>query len=293
MTLNNRQDQFKKDNYFMKKDILHSIGILLLDLVLVFSCASCSYSAFNFAFNCEFFDDGNHIFERDPNDPAVTRDTITINGTEYNVRYTSSVKSVLTNELFDIYEVVDDTSDPGSTITVRATTGEITSFTNITPYSDIADSSGLSMNELSDEDIKRLAEQALGETVDFSSYNTFSLIRPISTSSTYHLVWQVKKDMLCNNSIDIHINSEGTIKGFRKTDACPENLTTSFISTAERDRLLEEEIKKNMGRDSPDGVTYEIESEILSLYNNSPAILYTVSIHGDGFVQLICLAIHK
>lgn len=271
----------------MKKDTLYSVGMLLLGLILVFSCAGCS----SFAFNCEFVDDGNHFFERDPNDPAATRDTITINETEYKVRYTSTMKSEETNELLDYYEVVDDTF---TSIAVRATTGEVFYFNNITPYPEITDASGLSMNELSDEDIKRLVEQTLGETVDFSSYNTFRLTRPNSSASEYYLVWQVKKDILCNNSVSIYITSEGLIKSFNKTDACPENLTTSFISTAERDRLLEEEIKKNMDRDSLDGVTYEIESEILSLYNNSPAVFYTVSIiDEDGFAYLICLAIHK
>ena len=65
------------------------------------------------------------------------------------------------------------------------------------------------------------------------------------------------------------------------------------MNDTERDRLIEERIKAHPGIDSVEDTVYEIQSEVLTYYNNAPAIIYDVKIVEDGFAQVICLVIYR
>ena len=171
-------------------------------------------------------------------------------------------------------------------IEINSRTNEIVCFSGITPYSKIEN-----IELLSDDELKVAVEQTIGDTVDFSVYNTFTVERYDSELNTYHLVWQLKREMLCNVKLDLYITAEGFIEKYSKTDSCPNSLTRSFVSNSERDTLLENSICEYLNISSIYEIEYEIQSETLSYYKGKSGIIYAVKIISDGFVQLIVLAI--
>lgn len=265
----------------MKKNILRSIVLATICLGLILSCTGCALTVYA----CEVIENGS--LEVSTENIVADSQIIKVGPTTYNVKYDSSVKSILTDEVFDIYGVIDESSELiKSRIKVNSQTGEVYSFSNITPYQDI-----INIGELSDDELKAIVEQMMGDWVDFSVYNTFTVSRPHSSNSMYYLVWQVKQELMCNIKLEIYITFDGAIKSFHKTEACPSSLTKSFVTLNERDGLLETKICEYLGVESLDGIVYEIQSETLSYYNNKSAILYSVKIIDDGFEQLIALVI--
>lgn len=86
----------------------------------------------------------------------------------------------------------------------------------------------------------------------------------------------------------VTVSEDGVIESFSKTDACPDNLSRSFVSESERNKLLEDEICRYLCIKSIDDVDYEIFSETLTLFHNKSSILYGVEITDkDGFAWCI------
>lgn len=210
---------------------------------------------------------------------------LTIGRSAYTLRYASSVRSELTNEVFDLYDVADGSSASGR-VEINSRTGEMTGFANISPYPRID-----GMGEMSDLEIKAAAERMAGDLVDFSRYDTFTVSRPSFPGGLYYLVWQVQRELACNIKVEMYFTSDGAIESYRKTDACPEELTGPIVSDEQRDRLLEKKICEYLDVRSLGGLEYKIESETLTYYRSRPAVIYQVDIIEDGFVQLILLVI--
>lgn len=273
---------FKKGTDNMKNKILRSVFVLALCFGTLLSCISCAGKAYA----CNIINDAS--LEVSAENDNADKQTIKIGDFTYNVIYDSSVRSNLTNDLFDIYGVVDGSSELViSKIRVDAKTGEIYSFSNMTPYQKIDN-----IDEMTDEALKAAVEQLAAELVDFDKYNTFEVVRPQSNGAMYYLVWQVQQELKCNNKVEIYITLDGEIKHFYRTEACPVSLTTSFITQESRNALLEDEICEYLNVRSLDGIEYEIQSETLSYYDGKDAIIYSVKIIEDGFGELISLVIY-
>ncbi len=223
--------------------------------------------------------------------PKIT--SLTIGDTCYSVRFTESKISEFTDKPMDYYQVAEgDNAESGTaSIIVDPETGEIKSFYKIRPYPCIPD-----IRELSDEQIRGAVEGQLKDTVDFSAYNTFSLKRRSQTGNPedtmYTLHWQLKKDLLCNVDLTVTVDKDGFVTVFSKTDACPDSIDSSFLSSAERKQRLEAAICEKMKIASVSQIdSYEIESETLSLYHGKPAIICSVNVIEDGFSTLIVVTV--
>lgn len=259
------------------------IEIILLCALLVCNCTGCGTRVYA----AQVVDDLSFETAVNNRKPDSSEKMITIGQSMYNAKMTASVKSELTNETYDVYETVNSSDELlRGKIKRDSKTGEIKSFYGINPYPKIND-----IEKLSDDELKSTVEQLIGESVDFTEYNVFSVLRPNSSSFTYDLVWQVERDLLCNIKLEIVITEDGVIEGFFKTDACPDDLSQPFVTTRERNGLLESSICDYLGIDSIDKIEYEIESETLSYYQGKSSIIYVVRTVEDGFVQLIVLAI--
>lgn len=267
--------------FMMKQRTLYLIVSLMLSFSLILACAGCAVNAYA----CEIIE--NDMVEVEASTVSAESFVATIGQSTYTLQYDSSVKSELNNEVFDIYDVSDNPSEPtNGWIKINAQTGEIAGFSNISPYPQID-----GMGEMSDDEIKAAVELMAGDLADFSQYNTFTVSRPNSSSSMYYLVWQVQRNLACNIKTEMYFTSDGIIKSFSKTDACPENMTISLLSNEQRDSLLEKKICEYLGVDSISDLDYDVESETLTYYRNEPAVIYQVSIIEDGFTQLILLVI--
>ena len=267
----------------MRNNLWNSIGIILLSAILVLTCTGCSGTK---VYAAEIISNGS--FEKDVENNAVTVDrTITINNSEYDVKWSKSVRSEFTDELYDIYEVIDSLDEfmPGK-IKIDPKTEEIVLFSDINPYPNIEN-----IDDLSDDELKSVVEQLIGDAVDFSQYNVFKVNRPAAFNSEYSLWWQVKRELMCNIGLNIVISKDGAINFFSKTDACPSNLSRSFISEGERDKLLEDEICRYLCVKSLEDIEYEIISETLTYFHNESSIMYTVEIVRGGFSQVVILRV--
>lgn len=212
---------------------------------------------------------------------------LTVGQSTYTLQYDSSVRSELNNEVFDLYDAADESSEPANGwIKINARTGKIAGFSHISPYPRID-----GMEEMSDEEIRAAVERMAGDLADFSQYNTFTVSRPSSSNALYYLAWQVRRDIACNIKTEMYFTSDGVMESFSMTDACPEELTGPFLSDGQRDGLLEKKICEYLEVDSLSGLAYEIQSETLTYYKNKPAVIYQVDVMEDGFVQSILLVI--
>ena len=136
----------------------------------------------------------------------------------------------------------------------------------------------------------------LGNLADFSTYNVFELTPPSADSATkhYRLTWDVKREIVCDIGVTVYITADGLIDYFDKRNNCPDNLTKPFLSTAERNKLLEKRIKTALCLDSMEGVHYDIRSERLGYLNGAPGITYVIKVtHHGGFVNLLLCEIRK
>ena len=135
----------------------------------------------------------------------------------------------------------------------------------------------------------------LGNLADFSTYNVFELKPPSADSVVkhYRLTWDVKREIMCDIGVTVYITADGLIDYFDKRNNCPDNLTKPFLSTAERNKLLEKRIKTTLCYDSMEGVQYDIISEKLGYCNGAPQIVYVLEIRRDGFINLILCVIRK
>lgn len=270
--------------YLYSKMYLYSICLIVLCLLLTFSFAGCALSAYA----CEIVESESvDIFtERMHTDNR----TVHIGVTDFNVRYLSSSKSNLKNGISDIYGIVDgDSVSEISHIRTDSATDAVIGFMNVNPYPAID-----KIDLLSDTELKETVEAMMGDLVDFTQYNVFKLKRPHSSNSYYRLVWQVRRELLCNIFVEVRITSGGLIMSFDKADDCPDDLTRSFVNTSRRDELIRDKIKSHLGVDSIEEVEYDIVSEVLGYYNNVPAVMYTLDVvDADGFAHVILFAIHR
>lgn len=257
-----------------------TICLILSFILIIISCNSCAIKAYA----CEIID--SESFEDTLDVAAVQLQTVTLGQSTFEVSPSVSVKSMLNNEVYSVYTIKSDSNVTSQNIKINATTGEMVGFNGIKPFPKID-----RIEFLSDEDLKKIVERLFNDSVDFSIYNTFKAERPVSSSGKYHLLWQVQKDLLCNTKIEVYITSDGFINNYAKIDACPSDLTTSFITSNERDSLIEARLCEHLGIESTAGISYEILSETLSLYNNENSIIYVIKVIEDGFSQVIVLAI--
>ena len=266
------------------KTYLCYIFSVALCLILIFSFASCALSAYA----CEIVESESvDIFtERMHTDNR----TVHIGVTDFNVRYLSSSKSNLKNGISDIYGIVDgDSVSEIGHIRTDSATDAVIGFMNVNPYPAID-----KIDLLSDTELKETVEAMMGDLVDFTQYNVFKLKRPHSSNSYYRLVWQVRREWLCNIFVEVRITSGGLIMSFDKADDCPDDLTRSFVNASRRDELIRDKIKSHLGVDSIEEVEYDIVSEVLGYYNNVPAVMYTLGVvDADGFAHVILFAIHR
>ena len=265
------------------KNCLQSITLTLLSLLFVLSLSSCTLNIYD----CEVLksESLDFIDEKNYTDNYV----IKIGQSTFNARYISSKKSNLTNETFDIYGIVEESSDIiKKRIRVNSKTGVIVGFSNINPYPNIDN-----IDKLSDAELRETVELMMDGLADFKQYNEFEIKRPHSSNSVYYLKWQVKRDLLCNIKTEIYITTDGSITSFDRTDACPSDLTTSFVNNTKRDELIKKKIKAYWGVDSVKAVTYEVQEEVLTYYDNVPAIIYNVKVVENGFEQTMYLVVCK
>ena len=265
------------------KNCLQSITLTLLSLLFVLSLSSCTLNIYD----CEVLksESLDFIDEKNYTDNYV----IKIGQSTFNARYISSKKSNLTNETFDIYGIVEESSDIiRKRIRVNSKTGVIVGFSNINPYPNIDN-----IDKLSDDELRETVELMMDGLADFKQYNEFEIKRPHSSNSVYYLKWQVKRDLLCNIKTEIYITTDGSITSFDRTDACPSDLTTSFVNNTKRDELIKKKIKAYLGVDSVKAVTYEVQEEVLTYYDNVPAIIYNVKVVENGFEQTMYLVVCK
>lgn len=264
----------------MKRNV---VGFIILSVIMILSLVGCARGAYI----CDVVENesADFVAGKSRSEDYVIR----IGEATFDTQYISSKKSNLTNEIYDVYGIVE--GDPcviRRRISVDAKTGEVVGFSNISPYPQIDN-----IDKLSDAELKEIVESLMGELADFAQYNEFKADRPHSSDSVYYLLWQVKREALCNIKVEVYITASGSITSFYKADACPDELTKPFVNDTERDRLIEERIKAHPGIDSVEDTVYEIQSEVLTYYNNAPAIIYDVKIVEDGFAQVICLVIYR
>ena len=198
--------------------------------------------------------------------------SLTIPGKVCSVEYESYRVSELTGEKLVTLKVLD-TED--GTITIGENR-EIMSISRVGRLDQIA---GLVKND--EKQLKSIVEQGMGELLDFSIYNDFSISK-WEWDGTIHLIWQVRKELLCNNKAELVIDDEGNILFFAKTNACPEELKSRFISESERDDVLLEALKIKY----PDlhFSKISVESEMLSLYKSRRSLICDVrAVDEDGF----------
>lgn len=215
---------------------------------------------------------------------------IVIGDSRYDIQFNFSKVSEWRDEPLDYYDVItnDGAKIPGATLVINPATENISCFRNMKPYPCIQN-----IQSLSDEAIREAVEQQLNNFVDFSLYNTFSVQKyhPNGDLIT-QLCWGLKKDLLCNVELTVDIDEDGFITDYSKTDACPEDLDGSFMPPEQRKKLLEKGICKELKIKSIDQIdSYEITSEIVSLYHGKPSIIYSVKVIEDGFSTVIVVTI--
>ena len=266
----------------MLKRYLSSIGLILISLMILLSCIGCALTVHA----CDVIE--NDLVDIDSQNQNDNSCILRIGQSTYDTQYLSSKKSSLTDEIYNVYGIVEESSNLiRSRIRTNAKTGAIVGFSNVTPYSNIDN-----IEKLTDEKLKEVVELMMGDLVDFSKFNEFEIKRPHSSNSVYYLLWQVKRDLLCNIKVEVYITANGLITNFDKTDACPDDLAKSFVNNAERDKLFEQKIIAHLAIDSIKDIKYEIQSEVLSYYKNTPAIIYNVNIIENGFEQLITFVVY-
>ena len=268
----------------MKKNLLRLITLIFMSISLIFSLCSCTLNTYA----CEVIESESEEFVSE----TTTKERIfKIGQSTYRMQYLSSQKSGFTGEVIERYGILepDGTTDHIlQDIYIDAKTEEIILFHNINPYPAIEN-----IEKMSDSEIKETVELLLSDLADFSQYNHFELKRlQNNPSRTYHLKWQVKREIMCNINVNVYITAEGLIKIFYKTDACPTNISKSIVNDAERDELIEKKLKEELGKEAFARSEYEIFSETLTYYNNEPAVIYSVEIIENGFSQVKVLVIH-
>ena len=279
----------------MKTDLRYIFSAALC-LVLIFSFAGCAMPTYV----CEIIDNVDQ-FEIDGGDVAgynvvnknapVGNSVIRIGSSDFTVRYRASRINCNGPGMTDAYDVITDASESVKCyIQTDSETDTVTYFGGLKPYPAIDN-----ISALSDTEIKETVEAMLGDLADFSTYNVFELTPPSvdSAAKHYRLTWDVKREIMCDIGVTVYITADGLIDYFGKRSNCPDNLTKPFLSTAERNKLLEERIKTALCYDSMEGVQYDIISEKLGYCNGAPQIVYALRIRRDGFVNLILCVIRK
>ena len=278
------------------KTYLCYIFSVALCLILIFSFAGCAMPTYV----CEIIDDADP-FEINDGDVAkynvvnknapVGNSVIRIGSSDFTVRYRASRINCNGLGMTDAYDVITDASESDKCyIKTDSETGAVTLFSGLNPYPAIDN-----ISALSDTEIKETVEAMLGDLADFSTYNVFELTRPSEDSviKHYKMEWWVRREIMCDIGVTVYITADGLIDYFDKRNNCPDNLTKSFLSTAERNKLLEERIKTALCYDSMEGVQYDIISEKLGYCNGAPQIVYVLRIRRDGFVNLLLCEIRK
>ena len=195
----------------MKKCLLGSIGLVIISMLILISYNGCASNDYT----CKVADDRNLEFISEEDNGKIV--FIELGDTTYEAQYHSSRQSSLTNEIIDVYGVVDKSSNLIiSRIRMNSDTGQVVGFTNISPYPIIEDIDGMS-----DTELREIVESMVSDLAGFSQYNEFRVSRPQSANSSYYLLWQVKRDLPCNIKVEIYITADGLIKSFSMTDACP------------------------------------------------------------------------
>ena len=279
----------------MKPGLCYIFSVALC-LVLIFSFAGCAMPTYV----CEIIDDADP-FEINDGDVAkynvvnknapVGNSVIRIGSSDFTVRYRASRINCNGLGMTDAYDVITDASESDKCyIKTDSETGTVTLFSGLNPYPAIDN-----ISALSDTEIKETVEAMLGDLADFSTYNVFELTRPSEDSviKHYKMEWWVRREIMCDIGVTVYITADGLIDYFDKRNNCPDNLTKSFLSTAERNKLLEERIKTALCYDSMEGVQYDIISEKLGYCNGAPQIVYVLRIRRDGFVNLLLCEIRK
>lgn len=278
------------------KTYLCYIFSVALCLILTFSFAGCAMPTYV----CEIIDDADP-FEINDGDVAeynvvnknapVGNSVIRIGSSDFTVRYRASHINCNGLGMTDAYDVITDASESNKCyIETDSEAGTVTYFSGLHPYPAIDN-----ISALSDTEIKETVEAMLGNLADFSTYNVFELKPPSADSVVkhYRLTWDVKREIMCDIGVTVYITADGLIDYFDKRNNCPDNLTKPFLSTAERNKLLEKRIKTALCYDSMEGVQYDIISEKLGYCNGAPQIVYVLEIRRDGFINLILCVIRK
>lgn len=209
--------------------------------------------------------------------------SISIGNTEYSVQYQSSKRSSFDLKMCHRYTV--GSGDPCGTIWVDSA-GNWTYFSLLYPFDPI-----MNIESLSDEEVKAAAETIMGDAVDFSVYNTFS-INKIATG--YQLQWQIKRELPCNISLIVYLDSDGAIYSASKNNACPNDLSESFVSIEQRDALIFETLSSRALQKGEEFAPAKIKvtTEMLSLYEGNRSILYTVGVtDANGYVSVYPIVI--
>ena len=195
--------------------------------------------------------------------------------------------------MYDHYEVVGSPDDLiPCTIRLDSETDEIKSFSfyGTSPYTAIED-----IGNLSDDELKTAVEDMLGDLADFSEYNSFSVRRPpdsVGYNTDIKLSWQVRRELPCSIGVDVVVSEDGLIKSFSKANSCPDDLSKSFLTEEERNKLIEKGVCKEMGIKKLGNVTYKILSETLTCRKEKNALSYTVEIMDEqGFSHVIVMTI--
>ncbi len=273
----------------MKKQhkIISCVIVGLLLVVLLVECTTPAY----IVDGKKAADISNDAFIKENMEAA----TIQIGDGTYTGKYAYSRKWGWTNKIVDVYEELtteDGALPEHSSVTIDPQDGKIISFSEVRPYAKID-----AIEMMSEEQLKNTVEQIFKDMVDFSQYNTFSCNTPENGAyfhGTYFLSWGVQKEMKCATSVGIYIDKDGFIYYFNVSDYCPPDLTKSFVTEKELDRLVRKKLRRHLKVLSLEDYTYKISGEVLLYYNGKPAIQLLVSITDKlGFIHVIHFYIVK
>ena len=262
-----------------RSNLRRVMALLVVVVIMSLLCQGCATTAYA----CSVLDTADTVASAKQNDYIAL---VKIGDQEYSATYKHTVSSCYTGTRFDEYEVT--TSDGTGCVRYNADTKELVSFRGIAPFERLTE-----IESMTEAQIKSSVEMLLKDMVDFSVYNQFTLKKINATSASryaYRLIWQVKREVLCNISVDVSITADGKIEAYCKSDYCPEDLTAPFVTDQERDKLIWDCLQKRFDNFKP--YEFRIESQTLTYYEGEEAIIYLLTVlDKEGFATAINIVI--
>lgn len=255
---------------------------IFLSLILAVMVAACCFGCTSTTYDCRVWDDEiqEHVYL-----PDAERDTIIIGAKAFQVSYENSTEMIDGTMCHDYSVVLPDIDLPEDPLRqpeiILLDDGTLYSFSNIYPFEKIEN-----VDSLTEEELRAAVEELLGDLIDSSIYNAFSVTDDLG----YNLLWSVNRDVPCNIYLRIAINEEGYIEKFAKGEFCAEDFSEPFLKESERDSLIMQALKERYAQKGaviePDH--FEIYSEMLTCDGANNAMHYWVIVYNkQGFSEML------